>query len=84
MQGFYAHDELRKLIHSMEKVYGTSNILNKYIKDNLFRFQSGIRAGKRPQEIEEAWSRGLMESLGYRYVEALKRSNRIGAKMLGT
>lgn len=54
----------------MESVYGTTNILNTYINDNLVRFQMGIKAGKAPQEIEKVWSRGLMESLGYRFVEA--------------
>jgi len=70
VQGFYAHDEIRKLVIAMEGVYGTSNILNKYINDNLLRFQAGIKAGKAPVEIEKAWSRGLMESLGYQHVEA--------------
>jgi len=70
VQDFFAHEEIRKLIVAMEGVYGTSNILNSYINDNLLRFQAGVRAGKTPQEIEKAWSRGLMEGLGYCHVEA--------------
>lgn len=54
----------------MEGEYGTSNILNSYINDNLFRFQSGIRSKKTPRDIEKAWSHGLMEGLGYQHVEA--------------
>ena len=69
VNGFRARDELRRLIVSMESIYGTSNIVNKYIKDNLFRVQSGIKAGKSIQDIEKTWSQGLMESLGYNYVE---------------
>ncbi len=54
----------------MEGAYGTSNIFNSYINDNLLRFQMGIKAKKAPQQIEKEWSQGLMESLGYNYVEA--------------
>ncbi|MBI1422430.1 MAG: hypothetical protein GC149_03115 [Gammaproteobacteria bacterium] len=70
VNGFYAHKELHKMILAMEKFYGTNNILNKYINDNLIRFKSNIKMGKSPQQIEQVWSRGLMEGLGYRYVEA--------------
>jgi hypothetical protein len=70
VQDFRAHAELRKLILAMESMHGTSNIYNKYINDNLTRFKMGIQTGKTPQEIEKTWSKGLMEGLGYRYVEA--------------
>ena len=70
VKDFFAHNEIRKLITSMEKIYGTSNIVNSYINDNLARFRAGINAGKTPEEIELAWSNGLMESLGYKHVEA--------------
>ena len=70
VKDFFAHNEIRKLITSMEKLYGTSNIVNSYINDNLTRFRAGINAGKTPEEIELAWSKGLMESLGYKHVEA--------------
>ena len=63
----------------MEGVYGTTNILNSYINDNLLRFQMGIRIGKTPQEIEKKWSNGLMESLGYRFVEAFDSGNTKGS-----
>lgn len=67
---FRAHDEIRKMIVAMERAHGTSNIVNVYINDNLQRFQAGIRSRKTPQEIEKSWSKGMMESLGYSYVEA--------------
>lgn len=70
VQGFYAHQEIKKLILSMEQEYGVSNILNSYINDNLLRLQLGIKSGKTPQEIEKEWSKGMMESLGYQHVEA--------------
>jgi hypothetical protein len=54
----------------MERIYGTRNIVNSYINDNLMRFQMGINAGKTPQQIEKGWSKGMMESLGYKCVEA--------------
>ncbi|TPD49614.1 MAG: hypothetical protein C9355_15105 [Thalassolituus maritimus] len=54
----------------MQKLYGTSNIVNSYINDNLARFRAGVNAGRTPEEIELAWSKGLMESLGYKHVEA--------------
>lgn len=69
VQGFYAHQEIKKLIMSMEHEYGVSNILNSYINDNLLRLQMGIKSGKTSQEIEKKWSKGLMESLGYQHVE---------------
>lgn len=67
---FRARDEIRKLIIAMEGVNGTANIVNKYINDNLLRFQMGIKSKKTPQKIEKEWSQGLMESLGYNHVEA--------------
>jgi len=70
VNGFRASDEIRKLILAMEGVHGTSNIINKYINDNLLRFQLGIKSKKTPQQIEKEWSKGLMESLGYHHVEA--------------
>ncbi len=70
VNGFRAPNELKKLIRAMEDMYGTSNIFNTYINDNLFRFQSGIKLKKTPQQIEKEWSQGLMESLGYQNVEA--------------
>ncbi len=69
VQNFRAHEEIRKLIVAMERIYGTSNILNKYINDNLLRIQMGIKAKKAPHQIEKEWSKGLMESLGYKHVE---------------
>ncbi len=76
---FWANDEIKKLIFAMEGVYGTTNILNSYINDNLLRFQMGIRIGKTPQEIEKKWSNGLIESLGYRFVEAFDSGNTKGS-----
>lgn len=70
VHGFRAREEIRRLILAMERFYGTSNIVNKYIKDNLFHFRAGINMKKTPQEIEKAWSQGLMESIGYNHVEA--------------
>lgn len=70
VQGFYAREEIRKMILALEGVYGSTNILNSYINDNLLRFQLGIRLNKTPQQIEKEWSQGLMESLGYHHVEA--------------
>ena len=70
VNGFWARDEIRKMILAMEGVYGTKNIVNKYINDNLLRFQLGIKTRKTPQKIEHEWSQGLMEKLGYLYVEA--------------
>lgn len=71
VSGFYAHQELRKMIRRMEQRYGVKNIVNTYINDNLIRLQVGIRAGKTPSKIEKDWSKGMMESLGYHYIEAL-------------
>lgn len=70
VQDFRARDEIRKLINAMEGYYGTSNIYNSYINDNLLRFQAGIGKKKSPSQIEKEWSQGLMEGLGYNYVEA--------------
>jgi len=58
------------MISAMEAYYGTCNIVNGYIEDNKKRFQTGIAARKTPEQIEREWSQGMMESLGYRYVEA--------------
>ncbi len=68
--GFRAHEELRKMIKAMEGIYGTKNVVNTYINDNLMRFQTGIMQNKTPDQIEKQWSKGLMESMGYHYVEA--------------
>ena len=70
VRGFRAHREIRKLIKVMEHACGTTNIVNRYINDNLFRFQSGIRGNLSPQQIEKRWSHGMMEDLGYKHVEA--------------
>lgn len=69
-QGFRADKELRKLIVAMQDHCGTKNILNSYIADNLQRFQTGIMQKKTPGQIEREWSKGMMESLGYKHVEA--------------
>ncbi len=71
VKDFRAHSEFKRLIMAMEGFHGTQNIVNSYINDNLARFQAGIRAGQSVTGIESAWSRGLMENLGYRHVEAL-------------
>lgn len=70
VQDFRAHDEIKKLIVAMEQIYGTKNIVNTYINDNLLRFQNGLRANQSPQAIEKNWSKGMMELLGYNFVEA--------------
>lgn len=54
----------------MEATFGVTNVLNSYINDNLLRFRMGVQTGKTPQTIEKAWSKGMMESLGYHHVEA--------------
>lgn len=77
--GFYAHQELKKMIQRMEQRYGVKNIVNTYINDNLLRLQIGIRAGKTPSEIEKNWSKGMMASLGYHHVEALDVGTKKGA-----
>jgi len=71
VKDFYAHAELKKLIQRMEQKFGTKNILNTYINDNLLRLKAGIQMGKTIEEIERLWSKGMMEQLGYKYVEAL-------------
>ena len=70
VQGFRAHNEIRKLILAMQSFYGTRNIVNSYINDNLQRFKMGLAAKKTVDQIEKEWSKGLMESLGYNHVEA--------------
>lgn len=67
--GFRASNEIRRLILAMERATGASHILNSYINDNLLRFQTGILARKTPEQIEKEWSQGMMEGLGYYYVE---------------
>lgn len=67
---FRAHNELRRLISTMESFYGTQNIVNSYINDNLHRFRLGLAQKKSIDQIEKAWSKGMMESLGYKHVEA--------------
>ena len=71
VKDFRAPSELKRLIMAMEGFHGTQNIVNSYINDNLARFHAGIRAGRSVTEIELAWSKGLMENLGYRHVEGL-------------
>lgn len=71
VSSFRAHNEIRRLITAMQAYYGTQNIINGYIKDNLERFKMGIMARKTPDQIEKDWSQGMMESLGYKYVEAM-------------
>jgi hypothetical protein len=78
VKDFYAHEEIRKLIVSMERIYGTKNIVNAYINDNLMRFQMGINTGKSPQQIEVNWSKGMMEHLGYKHVEAFDTGLPVG------
>ena len=70
VSGFRAHNEIRRLITAMEAHYGTQNVVNSYINDNLQRFKMGIAKKKTPEQIEKSWSQGMMESLGYKYVEA--------------
>jgi len=70
VSSFRAHHEIRRMIVAMQAHYGTSNIVNGYINDNLQRFKIGIAAKKSPQQIEKQWSKGMMESLGYKYIEA--------------
>ncbi len=78
VHNFRAQKEISKMIQQMEIRFGTRNTLNQYINDNLTRFQSAIRAGKTPEQIEKAASMGTMESLGYKYVEAKDIGRRKG------
>ena len=71
IHGFKAHDEIRKMIMTMQKYHSFKNILNSYILDNLTRVQLAIKTGKKPEEIERRWSNGMMESLGYKHVELI-------------
>ncbi len=75
VHGFRAHDEIRKMIKSMEARFGTTNILNRYISDNLQRFRGGILQNKTPEKIEKEWSKGMMEALGYQNVEAFDKGH---------
>ena len=70
VSSFRAHHEIRRMIVAMQDYYGTSNIVNSYINDNLHRFRTGVATNRTPQQVEKAWSKGMMESLGYNYVEA--------------
>ncbi len=70
VSGFRAQNEIRRLITFMQSFYGTKNIINSYINDNLQRFKMGIAAKKTVDQIEKEWSQGMMERLGYQYVEA--------------
>lgn len=79
VRGFYAHDELQKMIQRMEHRFGVKNIVNTYINDNLLRLQAGASMKKTPSQIEREWSKGMMEKLGYKYVEAIDTSPRKGA-----
>ena len=69
VDGFYAHNEIRKMIQKMEPRFGFKNILNTYINDNELRVKLGLTQKKSPEEIEKEWSKGLMEGLGYEHVE---------------
>ncbi len=73
VENFFAHAEIKKLIQTLEDKYGTGNVFNSYINDNLKRFQQGIQSQKTPTQIETDWSRGMMESLGFRHVEAFDK-----------
>ena len=79
VQDFRANHEIKRLVLAMEREYGTSNILNSYINDNLLRFQLGIKTKRTPHDIEKAWSNGFMESMGYNYVEAFDTGHPKGA-----
>lgn len=68
--GFRAHNEIRRLISAMQLFYGTKNIINGYINDNLQRFRLSLAQNKSIDQIEKEWSQRMMESLGYKYVEA--------------
>ena len=52
VQDFYAHRELQTMIGRMEQRFGTKNIVNKYINDNLLRIQLGVKRGKAPEALE--------------------------------
>ena len=70
VSSFRAHNEIRRLVSSMQAYYGTRNVVNSYINDNLKRFKIGVASKKSYEQIEKEWSRGLMESMGYSNVEA--------------
>jgi hypothetical protein len=72
VRDFFAHNEIKKMILAMEGFYGTTNIYNSYINDNLARVRNGLKAGKSIDAIEKEWSKGMMESIGYRRAEALQ------------
>lgn len=77
VNGFRADSELRKMIQKMEERRGTKNIINSYVNDNLIRVRLGLSMGKTLAEIEKEWSKGMMERLGYRHVEALELSHSV-------
>ena len=79
IRGFHAHDELRTMIRRMEQRFSTKNIINKHINDNLLRIRMGVNQGKTPSEVERNWSKGMMESLGYKYVEVLETGSEKGS-----
>lgn len=72
VRDFFAHTEIKRMVLAMEGYYGTTNIYNSYINDNLARVRNGIRTGKSIEAIEKEWSKGMMESIGYRRAEALQ------------
>ena len=71
LNGFYAHDEIKKMIQKMEPRFGFRNVLNSYIHDNEMRVKLGLALKKSGERIERDWSRGLMEGLGYQNVELI-------------
>jgi hypothetical protein len=72
---FRLQKEIPVMIKKMEERYNTSHCYNKYVNDNLQRLQTGIKQGKSPEQLELIKSNGMMESLGYTYVDVLDRGN---------
>jgi hypothetical protein len=72
---FRLQNEVPKMLKKMEAHFQTTNTYCSYILDNLQRVKHGINQGKTPEEIERINSDGLMESLGYKYVDVLDRGN---------
>ncbi len=70
VRGFHASKEIKRMLRAMGEYYNTNNVCNSYINDNQLRFKTGMQINKTPEQIEREWSKGLMESLGYQYVEA--------------
>lgn len=79
ISGFRAHDEIQKMLTIMNSHYAARHVVNEYILDNLSRFKAGLLTKKTPEEIEREWSHGMMESMGYPYVEAIDRGLPKGA-----